>query len=92
MKDKTEQGFEDDIEQYQQLLELSSQNLKPDIQAHLNEKRRHALDSLGTNSIYNGLIWRPALALTIPVMLVAMIMFYSPTAVISASPHIFSRA
>ena len=83
MKDKFELGYkpaykpavEKDISQYQQLLELSSNNLKPAIKAQLNEKRRFAIDSMEADSGSKILNWRPALALSLPVILIAVVMY-----------------
>jgi len=69
-------NLEHDEKHYQQLLELSSQNLKPGIQAQLNKQRHDALERLETNSGFIFAKWRPTIAMTIPAIIVATTLYF----------------
>ena len=57
---------------YKDVLEQSTTDLSPSIKAHLNASRRAAMSSFEYSSSTH--IWKPAMALLIPVIAVTMIM------------------
>lgn len=69
--------LDQDIQQYQQLLKQSSDNLEPAIKARLNVARQNAVDSLDDPSSLGKLFWQPALALSIPVIAIASLFIFS---------------
>ena len=75
MMNKFNHDDEQNIEQYQQLLDLSSQKLKPNIQARLNANRRSAVDNLQSVDNCQPKPWRFVISMAIPIMLAVYIIF-----------------
>ena len=63
------------IEQYRQLLEQSSRDISPSMKAQLDDKRRLAVEQLDTGHVFSFTKWQPALAIGIPLFVIAIILF-----------------
>lgn len=63
---------QDDLS-YRDVLEQSTKDLNPSITAQLNSSRRDAIASIDSSSKFQSMLWRPAIALFVPVIAVTMI-------------------
>ncbi len=78
MNDKIQQVPEIEAEQYRNLLDLSSQHLKPSITAQLDQNRRATVDQMDSQPTFFTSIWQPATVLLIPAFLMVGFFLYTP--------------
>ena len=73
--------FEQDMSQYKQLLDNSVEELDPKITEQLNSSRKLALETISKGKTWSiaSLVWRPALALLIPALVISGIFFIPNT-------------
>jgi len=78
MKIKNEQAPDREIEQYQDLLNLSCKHIKPSVKAQLDDSRRLAIEQSTNKSTFLNSIWQPAMVLFIPAFLLVGLLFQTP--------------
>ena len=64
-----------DIEQYRQLLDQSSRDIPLSIKTQLDKKRHQAVEQLDTGHAFSFTKWQPVFALSIPMLIIAVIMY-----------------
>jgi len=86
MNHKIQQDLQQQTEQYKDLLDLSTEHLQPSIKARLDDGRRQALDDSEKISFLKTIFRQPAMALVIPLFILAVV-FLQPKTEVSSPPE-----